>query len=108
MACKHLQHPWLTTVCMARPPVLLQGFEFYDTFNSVFLSNVTFENYKWVQYKWATTPASYWYWNTPHAFRMISFSDVFKPGERTLGLQQSVDVRGILALCGGPLPVVRF
>jgi hypothetical protein len=39
---------------------------------------VTFENYKYKQY--TTDPAAWWYLNTPHAFRMLSHSDQFKPG----------------------------
>ena len=42
------------------------------------LSNVTFENYKYKQY--TTNPSDWWYWQTPHAFRMLSHSDQFKPG----------------------------
>lgn len=59
--------------------ITLQGIQWYDTMVSTILSNVTFENYKYRQY--TTNKASWWYWNTPHAFRMMSFSDQFKPGE---------------------------
>jgi hypothetical protein len=60
-------------------PLHVQGFEFYDTMTTTILSNVTFENYKYKQY--SSNPADWWYWQTPHAFRMLSHSDQFKPGE---------------------------
>lgn len=47
---------------------------------SSMLSNVTFENYKYRQF--TTNPSDWWYWQTPHAFRMLSHSDQFKPGEQ--------------------------
>ena len=46
---------------------------------SSMLSNVTFENYQFQ--RWVTDPNDWWYWQTPHAFRMLSHSDQFKPGE---------------------------
>lgn len=58
---------------------VLQGFEWYDTMTTTILSNVTFEGYKYKQY--ATNPSDWWYSQTPHAFRMLSHSDQFKPGE---------------------------
>jgi hypothetical protein len=58
--------------------LLLQGFEWYDTVTTTILSNVTFENYKYRQF--TTNPADWWYWQTPHAFRMLSHSDQYKPG----------------------------
>ena len=64
--------------------VTLQGFEWYDTFTSTLLSNITFENYKYRQY--VTDPNDFWYWNTPHVFRMLSHSDMFKPGKISTGL----------------------
>lgn len=81
-----------------------QGFEFYDTMTSSLLSGVTFENYRY-RYgrehalgcefvaqqvtppytmccrQYTTNPGDWWYNQTPHAFRMLSHSDQFKPGE---------------------------
>lgn len=57
----------------------LQGFEWYDTMTSTLLSNVTFENYKYKQY--TDNPDNWWYWQTPSAFRMLSHSDQYKPGD---------------------------
>lgn len=50
----------------------------YDTMTSSLLSNVTFENYKFVRY--VTNSTDWWYWQTPYAFRMLSHSDQYKPG----------------------------
>ena len=57
---------------------MLQGFEWYDTTTTTILSNVTFENYKYKQY--TADKNDWWYPQTPHAFRMLSHSDQFKPG----------------------------
>jgi hypothetical protein len=56
----------------------LQGFEWYDTTTSTLLSNVTFENYQLVRY--VSDMSDYWWWSTPHVFRMLAISDQFKPG----------------------------
>jgi glucan biosynthesis protein len=58
---------------------LFAGFEWYDTTTTTILSNITFENYKYIQY--TSDPSDWWYSQTPHAFRMLSHSDQFKPGE---------------------------
>ncbi|WIA35607.1 hypothetical protein OEZ86_004028 [Tetradesmus obliquus] len=55
----------------------IKGFEWYDTTTTTILSNITFENYKYIKY--VDDPEDWWYWQTPHAFRMLSHSDQFKP-----------------------------
>jgi hypothetical protein len=54
------------------------GFEWYDTTTTTILSNITFENYKYIQY--TTNPTDWWFLQSPSAFRMLSHSDQFKPG----------------------------
>jgi hypothetical protein len=54
------------------------GFEWYDTTTTTILSNITFENYKYIKY--VDDKEDWWYWQTPSAFRMLSHSDQFKPG----------------------------
>lgn len=69
------------SVCALLPhTACTQGFEWYDTTTTTILSNVTFENYKYKQF--TTDPNDWWYLQTPHAFRMLSHSDQFKPGGR--------------------------
>jgi hypothetical protein len=57
------------------------------------ISNVTFENYRYRSY--TSDPNNWWwYWNTPHAIRMLSHSDQFKPGGKGVGGLGRVQGRG--------------
>ena len=69
----------MTCVCCC------QGFEWYDTHTSTMISNVTFDNYRYRSY--SSDPSDWWFWQTPHAIRMLSHSDQFKPG-RGVGQEQ--------------------
>lgn len=57
---------------------------------------VTFENYKYKQY--TSKPADWWNSQTPHAFRMLSHSDQFKPGAHATQHRQT-DTRACLCVC---------
>lgn len=62
------------------PPI--KGFEWYDTFTSTILSNVTFKGYK--HFDFPAGAGAWWRSQTPSAFRMLSHSDLFKPGEEEI------------------------
>eukprot|EP00775_Hariotina_reticulata_P013903 gene13903-14021_t len=55
----------------------IKGYDFYDQFVAQILDNVTFDNYKSLQFPGATELG--WSRDTPHALRAVAFSDAYKP-----------------------------
>ena len=81
------------------------GFQFYDTFTTSLLSNVTFKNYKFRQL--TTNPSDWWYDWGPMVIRDMTHSDTYKPGARGVGASAACGSADLASRPARPTPAPK-
>eukprot|EP00775_Hariotina_reticulata_P004484 gene4484-4738_t len=77
--------------------------EFYDMLTAQMLDNVTFDNYKYLEYPTSTDPTdTFWGSNTPHAIRFLGGSDKYKPMYNQIATRMVRCVNCDLGSAAGP------